>query len=66
VPFPFAFARLNALQAAVRHYNSLNLIIFIYVMALGSSIGWVAVAVANAGGADSQFFCSGGSICHGG
>jgi hypothetical protein len=24
VPFPFAFARLNALQAAVKHFNSLS------------------------------------------
>ncbi len=42
----------------------LNLIIFI--LCDGSSIGWVAVAVADDGGVDGRFRCSGGSICRGG
>ncbi len=42
----------------------LNLIIFILYD--GSSIGWVAVAVADAGGVDGRFCCGGGSIGHGG
>ncbi len=42
----------------------LNLIIFI--LCDGSSIGWVAVAVADAGGVDGRFRCGGGSICRSG
>ncbi len=47
--------------------DSLILNLIIFMLCNGSSIGWVAVAVANAGGVDSRFCCGGGSIgCGGG
>ncbi len=46
--------------------DSLILNHIIFILCNGSSIGWVAVAVANASGVDGRFCCSGGSIGRGG
>ena len=46
--------------------DSLILNLIIFILWDGSSIGWVAVAVAGAGGVDGRFRCGGGSIGRGG
>jgi hypothetical protein len=46
--------------------DSLILNLIIFILCDGSSIGWVAVGVADAGGVDGLFCCGGGSICCGG
>jgi hypothetical protein len=46
--------------------DSLILNLIIFILCDGSSIGWVAVVVADAGGVDGRFCCGGGSICCGG
>jgi hypothetical protein len=45
--------------------DSLILNLIIFILCDGSSIGWVAVAVGDAGGGDGRFCCGGGSICPG-
>jgi hypothetical protein len=45
--------------------DSLILNLIIFILCNGSSIGWVVVAVADAGGVDGRFRCGGGSICRG-
>jgi hypothetical protein len=42
--------------------DSLILNLIIFILCNGSSIGWVAVAVVDAGGVDGRFCCGGGSI----
>jgi hypothetical protein len=68
VPLSVFFARKIRLPESLflnensNQIDSLILNLIIFILCYGSSIGWVAVAVADAGGADGRFRCGGGSI----